>query len=734
MNFKISAGFYEIYIFGVLAAALFISVLYSYSASFNKTAHTKKLVILLKSIRFTAFLAVAFLCFTPSVTYEKTENEKSPFLIIFDTSLSMNFNNDGKKNSRFNNAINALADSGVIDNLKHRHDIEFFAFSNEIKNVNNFEELYAEPRSSNTDISAAISALIQKNEAKGALLVSDGRSTSDTDPQLLARYVKFPIFTLGIGAETNIKDISITHADYPRSAYLKEQAEVIVNIANSGFTGHKSTLALKQGDEIIERIPISFDNAAQKIKFNFKPSKTGLVKYELSIPSLEGEITDENNRFAFFINVTEHKIRILAAAQTPDTDFSYLLKFLASNEDIEFKFKFLKTPIEKMLLKPSDLDGGYDIIIFSGVNFTTPGAEIAAKLENTAASGMNSMLFIGGPDFNIKTSSPCASRFPFNLESSDGFIYEPINYKPFPAANTSAEKLVRLSPVARINDYMWNDIPGLCGINLLKNNGAFKNTKFIAQGDVVLYSDVKSEAANSIIRVPILTVKNSQGRKSAALLGGSFWFLKAGQLFSKNSNFYDRFMGNLILWLYSKEDGAAFKVETDRANYYDSDRIFVSISARNRDFSPMINPIFKISLKTAEGIETIEPPVNMSETGFYEFSLKPEKSGEHEIIVEADDSGGKKEKNAARFIILNSSKEMLDCTADYKCLKKISEASGGKFYDIKNISSITADAPARSAVKKINVTINTFESGAAFALILILLCAEWTIRRYSGLE
>ncbi len=733
LNLKILTGAYETYIFAAAAIFLLAALIYLVNGAFKKAAHSRFLIIFLKAVRICAFVALALLSFNPSFSYQRTENEKGKFLFVFDTSSSMGFLDGNTGVSRLQSSINALKSARAADKIAEANSVEFASLSDELLPLKDFTSAATAPPSGSTDISGALGLMMQRGDLSAAIIISDGRSTSDIDPDSIARYVKYPVFTLGAGAASNIKDAAITGADYPKNSYLDEACEITVNLRQSGYGGSRAALTLKEEGEVRHQTPVSFTagRAEERIKIPLKPSKAGLIKYELSLAPFADEITPLNNTFAFYVNVTEHKIRIFCIQNAPDADFAYMLRFFAAAKDIEFKYKFLKTPNEKLLLKPSDIESGFDIIILGDIDFGSLEGAVAQKLESALSSSGPSALFTGGPNFAISASSPCAGRFPVKLDGA--FVYEPVKYKLVLNSGPAAAQITRLSPIARINNYMWNDIPELCGINYMKNEKA-GGKPYAPAPSTILSARFLSQTASQMSEAPVLITASSPGRKSAAILGGSFWFLKSGQLFSKNSSFYDKFMGNLILWLYSKEDYVAFKVETDRANYYGEDRVFVSISARNRDFSPMINPSFKITLNNAGGSEHIKPQITMADEGYYEFSFRSKTPGENQIIVEAADAGGKKDSAAARFMILNSSREMLDNSADYDCLKKISEKTGGRFYEKDSIASLFADIPKKGGEKTVNITWKPFENKSVLALILSLLCIEWAVRRYSGLE
>ena len=190
MDFKISTGTYETYIFIALSAALFVMVLFLYNAAFKKTAQKKPLVTSLKLMRILAFVFIAFLSFNPSITYQRLESEKKPFLFVFDTSASMSFLQQGLKSSRFEGALEAVRNNRVIEKISENNDIEFASFASEYKAAKSIDDIETSGLSGTTDISAALGELMRHSKAGAALIISDGRATSDIPPQSLARYIK----------------------------------------------------------------------------------------------------------------------------------------------------------------------------------------------------------------------------------------------------------------------------------------------------------------------------------------------------------------------------------------------------------------------------------------------------------------------------------------------------------------------------------------------------------------
>ena len=690
----------------------------------------KKQTLALLCLRIAAFVSIALLAFNPEISYERIEKPDGHVLFVFDTSASMGFKCENPGVPRLENALTALKRSGAIEKIAGSNKISYACFSSEYNETGTLQNIERMKPSGTTDISAALANIMKKNEISAAVLVSDGRSTGEQPPEAMAKFLKTPVYTLGIGAGESFKDIAITEVNYPKTCYLNEKTELTVNIEQSGFDGTNTALNLKQDNQNISQSPLNLSAKTSTARISFIPKKAGLVKYECSINPEAGEISEENNVHPFFVNVIEHKIRVLYIAAFPDANFSYLVKFLSSNKDISFSYRFLNALNQSRQLTSNDFKGKADILILANIDFTSLQPSTAGQLSDYISEKRPAILFIGGPNFKISKKDPIAEWLPFTPDEE--IVYEPLRYKPEPNPSSSAPQITKISPVAKINSYIWSDIPIICGINFIRTSIAPAS---LPASEIVLKAAITPSGSKKSGDAPVLIVKNSGGKKIAAIMGDSFWFLKSGQLFSKNPNFYDRLMGNLLLWLYSREDHLVFKVETDRANYYSDEMAFVSINARNQDFSPMPAPVFNIYSLGANGEKTsIQAQPVMIEAGYYEFSFKTQKAGEWELRVEATDSAGKTQAASARFTTLNSSREFLNYSADYATLKEISNKSGGKFYEPENYASLASDIPANGGEKIVKVRFKPFENTYVFFVILIALAAEWAIRRYIGFE
>lgn len=688
------------------------------------------LVALLKTMRAAALVLAAALALSPVVSYDLTEHEKGKVLVLFDTSASMKF--ASKSGTRREEAARAAANSRLIELAGADNDLSFATFASSFKSAASYGEVMATPAEGNSDLTGALTEIMGRGDISSAVIFSDGQSTSDYPASQVARFIKVPVFTVGVGDSDNLRDASITDVSHPKICYKNEKTEITADISQTGLAGTKTMLVFRENGDVRERVPVSFDRDRISVRVSFEPKNEGLTRFDLELEPQAGEVSADNNRHPFFMNVTAHKIRVLYVESTPRQDFAFLKSFLSRNRDISCTARLLDSPLKGMKLEAGDA-GRFDVLILGNIDFGSLEPALERTLFDAAAKNNAALLFLGGPAFSMPKKSLFHDLFP--VRSAAGFAYEDSAYKPALTDAGGNHPITRLSPVSKINSFMWNDVPELCGFNYAAEAGAQEAGAARPPEVLIAARAVLKSAKNRQLEFPVLAVRSHLNKKCAAFMGASTWFLKFGQVSSKNSQFYDRFFGNILVWLYSRDESKPFSVETDRTNYFVDDAVYVSVYARNQDFSPMVNPAFTVSLSGAGGgripLEAKPAPVD---SGYYEFAFKTALAGQYSLTVEATDERGRIEKGAARFITVNSARESLRVAPAFDSLREIAEKTGGKFFEAKNAGALPAELPKKSRTSVSRAEFRPAESPSAFWIVFLLLAAEWAIRRAAGFE
>jgi len=96
---------------------------------------------------------------------------------------------------------------------------------------------------------------------------------------------------------------------------------------------------------------------------------------------------------------------------------------------------------------------------------------------------------------------------------------------------------------------------------------------------------------------------------------------------------------------------------------------------------------------------------------------------------------GKHEEVKGEFAVVAPQSELQNLTADFDLLRKISQATGGKFYTSSQITQLEREILSRPIKSTIH-TEEAFDSllnlKSVFWILVILISLEWFIRKYFG--
>ncbi|MFN8706566.1 MAG: hypothetical protein ACK50J_07790, partial [Planctomyces sp.] len=194
---------------------------------------------------------------------------------------------------------------------------------------------------------------------RGVILLTDGRQTvssgSDvTGADLTAetqrlKTLGIPIYCIPIGSRLAPRDLVIASVELPETVYLNDQAEVAVLMGTSGFEGNEIVASLMLGDAVIEEKKYTPSDDHSTLKFRIPADKAGRFQYSIFTPSLPGELSDENNRRDFTLQVTDNKAQVLLVENDPRWEFRYLKNLLERDPRVELSSVLFNQPWMQLL-------------------------------------------------------------------------------------------------------------------------------------------------------------------------------------------------------------------------------------------------------------------------------------------------------------------------------------------------------------------------------------------------
>ena len=222
-----------------------------------------------------------------------------------------------------------------------------------------------------TDIGGAIreaAAAWKGQQTAGIVLFTDGAHNSGEFPLEAITALEVPIYPIGIGSVEPPKDIQIQRVDYTPIAYTNHESIIRVNVVQTGYTGKTTQLALRdvERQNLVDTATLTFTapqgaNAVdtgteQVVALKLTPQSEGNFQYTVTLPTLDGELTEANNQKTFSIKVVKAKLNVFYLEGRPRWDYTFLKRTLERDPDIEATCAILAPNAGKQLPTASVLD------------------------------------------------------------------------------------------------------------------------------------------------------------------------------------------------------------------------------------------------------------------------------------------------------------------------------------------------------------------------------------------
>jgi len=325
--------------------------------------------VLLVALRIFAASILLACLLAPVVIEKKDITPPTHLSILVDTSRSMELMDEPTDEipaSRLSQVNQLLFNvpRGFLQALQTRFEVHLYPFdtglhqSVPLAQSLDAEMPHLEPAGALTDMSGAIQAAAatwKGQQAAGIVLITDGGHNSGQFPLATIAGLETPIYAVGVGATEPPKDVQIQHVDYAPIAYTGHESTIRVNITQSGYTGKTTRLSLREtsGNILVDAETLTFGSDSQPstkpivedvpasattkqvVELKLTPQAEGNFQYTLTLPALDGELTEANNQKTFSVKVVKAKLNVFYLEGRPRWDYTFLKRALARDPDVE---------------------------------------------------------------------------------------------------------------------------------------------------------------------------------------------------------------------------------------------------------------------------------------------------------------------------------------------------------------------------------------------------------------
>ena len=706
----------------VLIAALIIAfVVWNYRRPVVEMSDWRRVV--LDALRCAFLLLCLLLLLRPSLVLTLEGRVRRAVAILMDASRSMNIPNTPGTNTatRFDSVNAALNNSPLLPELQRRFDVHQNSFGGNV-----------------TAIGDAIRDTLAQNRSQplaGIVLFTDGANNSGTQPQTAAQQARdesVPLYICAVGSRSP-PDIILTGLFAPDIAFVNDEISATVRIRAQGITGTTARVELTLDKETVttETATLS-SNAEQTVALKFTPTTAGEYELRASIPPLPDEMIKDNNSASQRLRVLDSKIKVLLVEQTPRWEFRYLQALLLRDRRVELKCVLFEgdpgistgenSPYLAAFPQQKEDLFRYDLVILGDVDPKLLTGEQLDALGKFVSKFSGAIVLIAGKRFTPQAyrNTVIEKLLPVELDSyaptGDTDTDQPIQLTLTPAGKTSA--MLRLADTPEDSLARWTTLPPVYWI---AHTGHAK-----AAAEILL--DAPRSAAE---RTPVLVLQQYGAGRVLYFGTDNTWRWRK----NVGDTFFATLWGQIVqrMALPHLLGGAKrTHLNTDRQQYATGDRVTMFARLYTTTFEPVLEPTVRAFCTPMDGRSTSVVELRLraasEQPGMYRGEFIAPAPGRYRLDAETDSS------TFIEFNVAEPRFELGDTAMNEPLLRELAALSGGAFFNESDWQRIPAAIDHEAMPVRSTMEVDVWATPLYFLLMLVLVTAEWILRKISQLK
>ena len=551
-----------------------------------------------------------------------------------------------------------------------------------------------------TDIGGAIreaASAWKGQQTAGIVLITDGAHNSGRFPLETITALEVPIYPIGVGSVEPPKDIQIQRVDYTPIAYTNHESVIRVNVVQTGYTGKTTQLSLREVESkrLVDVVTLTFSShqevnavdasTKQMVELKLTPQTEGNFQYSVTLPTLDGELTEANNQKTFSMKVVKARLNVFYLEGRPRWDYTFLKRTLERDPDIEATCAILSSnrlkrlPVDSVLNR---LDGYYPQ--------ATPASETPRFPETLAELSKYDVLILG--DLGAEHLTETQQRAIVDFVEMQG---KPVIF--LPSRN-----------MLGVNGLGNTELAQLLPIDIPKNGCRIEDTEFTAQltqsgafhpmlqladtqmavsnrqsakeslGTTTKTSLLTADSRHLIANMPALSrsfsgfrlrggatalMENGKGMpililqraglgKSLMIAAEGFWNWGFGVKTFKDTRYhaiYPRFWAQVLRWMATNTDDKNVYLTTDAATYAIGDTVKVTAYLYSETYQPQAGATVQIEVVPPDGAP-------------FQLQINAATESTNEMLSQPDTIANMSNLYTAQFVLLQNGKYRIRAT------------------------------------------------------------------------
>ncbi|NLL83397.1 MAG: hypothetical protein GX230_04045 [Lentisphaerae bacterium] len=686
-----------------------------------------------------AFLALLFwVMLLPGVRRSTVEKLRPRFLVLLDTSASMQQNHDPTSaESRWQKGQEFLK-MGWTKIVRARCQVEVYPFAAELGvplTIEQAAELTAEGGA--THLNASLTRLFERSrgqELAGVLVLSDGVDTRERHHAWADGPWPAPIFVAELEVPEEVEelpDVRVEAVDTQRRAIVDWDTTLTATIAGNGVRGESFAVELLRDDKPVERAQVQLppEGGSRDLQFTLAHPVVGTEVWRVRIPPLLREAQTNDNELAVAVTVLDAQNRVLFLENTPRFESKHVSRELFANRNI--------TPL-------AYFRGPGGVFIAYG---DRPGSLLEVSAEQLAE---NKIVILGNFDAEAFDAAKSEVILEFvekggslillggdRLWGAEGIGITPLNkLLPFSRAATAAQEGrygVQWTAEGRAHPAFANaaEVPEELPPVLTVFAGARPNAAALT----LVEAEVDGATAPLI-----LSRVYGQGKVLAILTDSLWrWAMQPGE-----DKPYSFFWRQIIEWMSpSAEETGQYHIELFCDTAVMAVGEMAMLQARLIEPPDATPRQWRVTCDVATPTGRVIPLHFASrlipgpggrDTQGYVAELMPDEPGNWRAVASVEVDGRRLESSPCFFTARAVSQEKAERPANLNVLRSLGRGGGGRYAPPPELDAILRDLQVREKQERRMEYNSLWQNRWLLALLIALLGVEWVTRKLNNMQ
>jgi uncharacterized membrane protein len=736
----------------VLAASIGAAAFFQYRRPLAPLSPLRRGILV--GLRVVTLAALVLFLFRPIAVLPPTGSRDAIVPVIVDVSRSMRIG-DADGQPRLARAVGLLKKE-LLPALEGRFTTEIFLAGDHLAPADAAGVDRAAADARKTDLSGALASIRDRYRGQrvaGVVLLSDGGDTEgadrsgrsgDSSPE-----TGFPVFAIGIGSPDGLQDREVLGLTAGDPRIDRASVDLHVSAVSSGFGRAPFTLRVLANGRVAEtrRVVPRADGSPVDEVFTVSPDAATATVYSAEIAAERGESVPENNARSVLVNPAGRKRRVLVVEGAPGFEHSFMTRAWAGDPSLEVDVVTRKGRnaenqdtffVQAGAGRAAALTAGfpsrreqlfaYDALVIANVEgdyFTRAQLAMASEFVGERGGGL---LVMGGRSFaqGGLSGTPLEEVLPVELTDRRGGLAR----ASLPAGDLTPHNRMSLTPDGELHPMMriaaspdetrkqWAALPALAASAAL--GGPRPGAKILA---------LTTAPGGGVY--PVVAVQRYGHGRSMIFAGEASWRWK--MMVASSDHAYDTFWRQAARWLAAESpDPVAVTVPSAAEP---GDAASIDIEARDAAFAPVPDATVDATITTPAG-ETTPLKLHRSDGagGRFSAAIAPDRAGLYRVRVDARRGAAALGTADQWFYVGGADREFADPRLNEGFLRRVARATGGRYVHPGEASRLAgwlqAAVPQNAAPERRDL----WHEPWAFGAIVLLLSAEWILRRRWGLR